>query len=800
MWPFKKTARQRRLGARRRPAGAEPAWKRFRQAGGIGGLLLAAGVYLAALAMDLSPVEPFSYRLGQYLPDDVYARHRFRMLLPDLMEKARGRARRATPAAFQLDAAAVEEIRTGLRALPRRAAATQPARVEAGGPEAAGPTDPNRASPWRMLTDDPNAQKAYNEAVDGLAERLAETHVIRRKDPEEHKPQLRWPDRAVLQSAAGSVQKDVGDLIDVEDAGAIAQAAARLAGAFAEPLRKDVAAYLAKELAERPVYRYDRAATQERLDLSVAAVEADPPLDAYKEYDVGERIAQRSRRRDPQGGAVVRGLEAKDLTVLRAEYEAASARDAARPLYGWARAAGRAALLALVVAVVGLYVAKYHRALLREPRLLVALLLVLVAMLVLHKFLVGLARLNPYVSVLPVMLVAALLAIAWDHRFALAAAAAAAMIVVLQSRAGMEQFLVLLAGVAAMVLQLDEIRTRTKLIRVAGLCAGVVFGAVWIVGLAAGVPWQFALADAAWAGGCAVLVGLIVQGVLPLIERILHVATSLTLLEWCDASKPLLRRLAMEAPGTYNHSLQLGAMCEAAAEAIRARGLLARVGAYYHDIGKINKPDYFVENQAGEPSRHEKLSPAMSLLVIVGHIKDGIEMAREYGLPRVLHEFIATHHGTTLVQYFYQAATEQRKSDTDRAPDEMEFRYPGPKPHSKEPAILMLADAAESSVRAMSEPTPGRIENQVHTMVTRRLMDGQLDHCELTLNEVRQIEASLIKSLCGIYHARIAYPTPPGEKPSAGEREAAQHAAQAAQPHDEPPASADNPNGTPGGR
>ena len=230
----------------------------------------------------------------------------------------------------------------------------------------------------------------------------------------------------------------------------------------------------------------------------------------------------------------------------------------------------------------------------------------------------------------------------------------------------------------------------------------------------------------------------------------------------------------MEGPGTYNHSLQLGAMCEAAAEAIGARGLLARVGAYYHDIGKINKPAYFIENQDGMASKHAKLSPAMSLLIIIGHVKDGIEMAREYGVPKVLHEFIATHHGTTLVQYFYEAATQQRKSDTDRAPDEMEFRYPGPKPQSKESAILMLADAAESSVRSMSEPTPGRIENQVHTMVSRRLMDGQLDECELTLREVHQIEASLIKSLCSMYHARIAYPTPAGQKPSAGERQARQ--------------------------
>jgi putative nucleotidyltransferase with HDIG domain len=262
----------------------------------------------------------------------------------------------------------------------------------------------------------------------------------------------------------------------------------------------------------------------------------------------------------------------------------------------------------------------------------------------------------------------------------------------------------------------------------------------------------------------ALAVGFLVLGLLPLVERLFRVSTSMTLLEWCDASQALLKRLSEEAPGTFSHSVQLGTMCEAAAEAIGARGLLARAGAYYHDIGKINKSEYFVENQGGMTNPHSKLSPAMSLLIIIGHVKDGLELARQYGLPAVLREFIASHHGTTLVQYFYHAATEQRKADIDRAPDEVQFRYPGPKPRSKEAAILMLADASESSVRAMPEPSPGRIENQVHTMVTRRLMDGQLDECDLTLREVHQIEASLIRSICGSHHTRIAYPKMPNQK------------------------------------
>jgi len=328
---------------------------------------------------------------------------------------------------------------------------------------------------------------------------------------------------------------------------------------------------------------------------------------------------------------------------------------------------------------------------------------------------------------------------------------------------------VLVTALAASVFQLHEIRTRSKLIAVAAITACIVYAATWAVSLATALPWRFALVNGAQAAGGAMLAGFVVQGILPVIERVFRVVTSMTLLEWCDASKPLLKRLAMEAPGTYNHSLQLGTMSESAAESIGARGLLARVGAYYHDIGKINKSTYFIENQADSDSKHARLSPAMSLLVITGHVKDGLELAREYGLPPVLHEFIASHHGTTLVEYFYHAATQQRKDQSEPVPDEVEFRYPGPKPKSKEAAILMLADAAESSVRALSEPTPSRIENQVHMMVTRRLMDGQLDECDLTLREVHTIETSLVKSLCGFYHARIAYPSAAG-KSAAGDQ------------------------------
>jgi len=253
-------------------------------------------------------------------------------------------------------------------------------------------------------------------------------------------------------------------------------------------------------------------------------------------------------------------------------------------------------------------------------------------------------------------------------------------------------------------------------------------------------------------------VGLLIQSLLPLIEKIFRIATSMTLLDYSDANQPLLKRLAMEAPGTYSHSLLVGSIAEAAATAIGRNGLLSRVGAYYHDIGKINKPTYFTENQMGQASRHRELSPAMSQLIIIGHVKDGSEMAKEYKLPAVLRQFVETHHGTTLVEYFYS----QPKKRHDSGPiSESEFRYAGPKPRTKEAAIVMLADTVEGAVRSLADVTPTKIEAVVHNMAMKRLQDGQFDECDMSLKELSLIEASITKTLSAHYHGRIAYPKAP---------------------------------------
>ncbi len=354
---------------------------------------------------------------------------------------------------------------------------------------------------------------------------------------------------------------------------------------------------------------------------------------------------------------------------------------------------------------------------------------------------------------------AVILTIAYNQRFAIGMSMFYCILAcfAIGPDANVSLLLTMAVGVIACCFSLREIRTRMKLLEVSALAATVVFITAIALGFWAKKQPQDAFRNAGLHALATFLAGLLIQTLLPVIEKVFRIATSMTLLDYSDASQPLLKRLAMETPGTFSHSLLVGSIAEAAAEAIGNNGLLCRVGAYYHDIGKINKPGYFVENELGSTSKHTELSPAMSQLIIVGHVKDGIEMAKEYGLPVILRKFIESHHGTTLVEYFYNEA--RKKWDEKQAPpSESEFRYTGPKPQTKEVAIVMLADAVEGVARAMQEVTPTKIEVAVHNMAMKRLQDGQFDECDISLRQLSQIEASMSKTLAAHYHSRIAYP------------------------------------------
>jgi putative nucleotidyltransferase with HDIG domain len=253
-----------------------------------------------------------------------------------------------------------------------------------------------------------------------------------------------------------------------------------------------------------------------------------------------------------------------------------------------------------------------------------------------------------------------------------------------------------------------------------------------------------------------IISSIIVLGVLPVFEYLFNTATNISLLELADFHHPLLQRMSQEAPGTYHHSLIVGNLSETACRAVGANALLARIGAYYHDIGKLQKPEYFSENQDKEESKHSKLAPSMSKLVIMNHVKEGSDLAKKYGLNPALVDFIEQHHGNSLVYYFYRKALENLEEDQEVK--EEGFRYPGPKPNSKETAIVLLADSVEAAARALKEPNASKIEELVHKVINNKFIDGQLDECELTLKDLEKISAVFIKLLCGIYHNRTSYP------------------------------------------
>jgi cyclic-di-AMP phosphodiesterase PgpH len=327
----------------------------------------------------------------------------------------------------------------------------------------------------------------------------------------------------------------------------------------------------------------------------------------------------------------------------------------------------------------------------------------------------------------------------------------------------------LIIGMAAVMLT-RKVRRRNRLFIAGcylGLCAG---GLNAILTLAErgelGADWLRVITVPLM---CGVGTGLVVGGLLPVLESTFGVITDVTWLELADLNHPLMRRLSMETPGTYHHSLMVANLAEAAAEAIGCNATLCRVCAYFHDIGKINKPDYFIENMAPGDNPHAELTARMSALVLIAHVKDGVDIAIKNNLNHRIIDVIEQHHGTSLVYYFYRQALDQRaaverlveedKAREDDVPHVAEdvFRYPGPKPQTKEAAIISLADAVESTSRTIDKPNAARVESMVNEIVQNRMMDGQLDECDLTLSELAGVKASFVKSLLSMMHSRIKY-------------------------------------------
>lgn len=521
----------------------------------------------------------------------------------------------------------------------------------------------------------------------------------------------------------------------------IVQAQIRLAEnlgqAFEQPeLAKMVTHWLSPRLPK--TLTLDRALTTE-LGKEVAANE--PPITRLLEK--GKTTLARADERIDDA-----------IPLLKAEHEA------------YKESTGYVRLVGYSLAKFGMYFAMYvlcgfysyfrHRTLLRNSVVLGKLLAVVVASVCL-SWVAAPAR----IELVPLLLFAMIVVIVFGQELALLLSASVALVTIISLGYGVSELVTVIASMSTTILLLRHIRTRTKLIYVGLWTAAATFATTIGVAIMTGEVADLLLVQrAAWAAACCVGAGLAMTGILPFfVEPFFEVQTDQSLLELGDVAHPLLQELVRRAPGTYNHSINVASIAQAAAESIGANGLLVRVGAYFHDIGKMLKPQYFVENQTGD-NRHESLVPAMSTLVIIAHVKDGADLARQHNLPESMIDFILQHHGTTLVEYFYHRAKEQQKESDPEAEDldEGNYRYPGPKPQTKEAAVLMLSDTVESASRALVDPAPARIESLVEDMAMKRLMDGQFDECGLTLKELRTVQDSLIKSLTAMYHGRIKYP------------------------------------------
>lgn len=338
--------------------------------------------------------------------------------------------------------------------------------------------------------------------------------------------------------------------------------------------------------------------------------------------------------------------------------------------------------------------------------------------------------------------------------FAFAAILSMVMGVSLSNNIGL--LIVFFVGSIVGITAVSKVRRRSQILQAGLLIGGVHFISILGWGLFNNLQYEIVLEQASLGIVSGLLSAVIIMVILPILEAVFGLVTNITLLELSDFNQPLLKDMVLKAPGTYHHSLLVGNLSEAAAEAIGANSLLTRVGSYFHDIGKIDKAEYFSENQRERESKHDNLNPSMSKLVIVNHVKEGQELARKHKLKKPIIDFIGQHHGTSLVYYFYRRALEGHK-ESQEIKEEV-FRYPGPKPQSKETAICLLADSVEAATRSIEEPTSPKIEDAVQKVINNKFIDGQLDECDLTLKDLEKIAKTFTHILTGIYHSRVVYP------------------------------------------
>lgn len=455
-------------------------------------------------------------------------------------------------------------------------------------------------------------------------------------------------------------------------------------------------------------------------------------------------------------------IDQEGLDLLRAEYQTMIEQISfQRHLV---RTGAVAMLLLVLVILINSYLLTNYPHILRSARQL----LLFLSVIILAIFLARQFSVDPWrAELIPLTVTVMMFAVVYNQILAAVIGFALSLVITVSTTNDLSHFVQLIGVSTTAIIPLSKVPSRATLIKVGFLAGFVSFLIYWGTGILGHGTLRTIFTDIdlflhslkgfLWC----LVAGYLVAGSLPFIEATFGIVTNISLLEMSNPSHPLLQELVRRAPGTYNHSITVASIGETAAESIGANGLLVRVGAYFHDIGKMLKPEYFVENKSQEKeSKHEKLSPSMSTLIIIGHVKDGVDLAKQHHLPQPLIDFIEQHHGTTRVEYFYQMALNQAEEEPENQAEVEEslYRYPGPKPQSRESGVMMLADSVESASRTLSDPTPKRIESLVESITMKKLLDGQFDDCYLTLREIHQIQDSLTKSLIGIYHGRIKYP------------------------------------------
>lgn len=423
---------------------------------------------------------------------------------------------------------------------------------------------------------------------------------------------------------------------------------------------------------------------------------------------------------------------------------------------------GNGLLVGLVFIIAIYYLEHYHQEISRSNSKLLLISTVVVLVLFLTRLLrqlvwhlpPGMMEFTRYIS--PVTIGTLLLCLLVSARVAIFFALILSLLAALILGGGPGYIVVVIIGAIAGVFGLSGARRRIDLFRAGLISAAAGFLAVAGFGIAGGLGLMIFIIQGFGVAAAGILSAFFTLIALGLFESLFRVSSDIGLLELSDLNHPLLRRLMIRAPGTYHHGLMVATLAEGAAEEIGANSLLSRIGSYFHDVGKITKPEYFSENETAGYSRHDTLIPSMSSLILVAHVKEGVALARQYKLDRRIVAIIEQHHGTNLISCFYDRAGRNMQLKFDVM--EKDYRYPGPRPKSREAAIVMLADAAEAASASLDRPTPSRLESLVENIIRERFSDGQLDECKLTMEDLRKIGASFVRLLSARYHTRVKYP------------------------------------------